>query len=110
MVMKLFDSSKQIYLLTDVSGLHGLFFALRHVLKGRDCIDTCAPTSLTSAEKNYSTIKLECLAIVWTIQKCSYYLLGLQDFLVITNYKPLEDIFEKTLFDQMSLHLQHLRD
>ena len=50
---------------------------------------TCASKSLTSAQKNYSTF--EYLAIVWAI--------------LLTNYKALEGIFEKALFDLASLCL-----
>ena len=102
MLMCHFNSSKKICLLTDTSRLHGLGFALGHMKKDNDGSDrfkivTCASKSLTSAQNNYSTIELECLAIVWAIQNCSYYLLGQKDFIVLTDHKPLEGIFEKTI-------------
>ena len=69
MVMRHFDSFKQIDLLTDASCFHGLGFALDHMEKDKDGIDrfkyvTCASKSLTPVQKNYSTIELKYLAIV----------------------------------------------
>ena len=81
MVMCHFDNKRHSYLITDAPRQHKMGFAMGHMDKfpsGQDCfkIVTCASRSLAAAQKNYSTTKLECLAIVWAIQKCSYYLLG----------------------------------
>ena len=65
MVMRHFDSSKQIYLLTDAYHLDGLGFALGHIEKDNEGSDrfkivTYASNSLNSAQRNYFTIELEC--------------------------------------------------
>ena len=44
---------------------------------------------LTSAEKNYSTIERECLAIVWGFRRYAPYLYG-REFTVQTDYQPLQ--------------------
>ena len=54
---------------------------------------------------NYVVIELECLAIVWAIQKCSHFLTGHSGFSVITDHRPLVGVFEKCLHD---LHNQRL--
>ena len=90
-----FCLSKKTELLTDASKLKGLGFAL--IQKGEDGKTTliqCGSRSLTSAEKNYAALDLECLAIVWAIQKCKFYLLG-SNFMVITDHRPLEGIFKR---------------
>ena len=103
LVVRHFDPSKNVILLTDASRLHGLGYALGH----KDIDNTglkhfkivhCGSKGLTSTQQHYSTIELECLAIVWAISKCSFYLHGLAKFTVYTNHRPLEGIFQKDLF------------
>ena len=65
---------------------------------------------LTPTQQRYSTIELECLAIVWAILKCAFYLRGLPSFQVYTDHKPLEGIFTKDIFDLASPRLQRLRE
>ena len=70
--------------MTDASRLYGLGYAM---LQQR--LIKCGCCSLTTTQNNYATIELECLAIVWAIRKCRYYLHGLQTFTVVTDHKPL---------------------
>ena len=55
--------------------------------------------SLSPSESNYSTTELEALAIRWGIKKLRKYLLGAQQFKVITDHKPLQAMFNKTAGD-----------
>ena len=76
LVVKYFDSSKDIILLTNASRLHGLGYALGHIdLDGSGKkhfkIVHCGSRGLTPSQQRYSTIELECLAIIWAIQKLS---------------------------------------
>ena len=50
----------------------------------------CGSKGLTPTQQRYSTIELECLAIIWAVQKCSFYLRGLPIFHVLTDHRPLE--------------------
>ena len=70
----------------------------------------CGSKGLTPTQQQYSTIELECLAIVWAIQKCSFYLRGLPLFRVYTDHWPLEGVFQKDIFDLASSRLQRLRE
>ena len=57
----------------------------------------CLFRSLTDAQRNYATIELECMAIVWAVEKCEYYLRGIHDFNIVTDHRPLLGIFAKPL-------------
>ena len=98
MLVKPFDPTLDTYLVTDASRLYGLGYALlqSHSDNSQRLIK-CGSCSLTSTQNNYATIKLECLAIVWAVTKCKYYLHGLQHFTVITDHKPLVGIFNSSL-------------
>ena len=44
---------------------------------------------LRTAEKHYSTVELECLAIVDSVKRFRHYLLG-RHFEILTDHRPLE--------------------
>ena len=50
------------------------------------------------------------MAIKWAILKCPYYLLGLPNFTVVTDHRPLEGVFKKTIFDLPNPRLQRMRE
>ena len=74
--------------LTDASRLNGICFALvqfdptRGDSKKQFSLVQCGSSSLTSAQSNYTTIELECLAIQYALSKSEFYLQGLPNFLV----------------------------
>ena len=113
MIVRHFDSSKEAVLLTDASRLFGLGYALGYMEtdgSGKNVFNVvrCGSKGLTPTQQRYSTIELECLAIIWAIQKCSFFLKGLSNFLVLTDHRPLEGIFLKDLFNLPSPRLQHM--
>ena len=113
LIVRHFDSSKETVLLTDASCLFGLGYALGHIEVDRSGTKTfkivrCGSKGLTPTQQHYSTIKLECLAIVWAVQKCSFFLRGLPSFCILTDHRPLESIFLKDLFDLTSPRLQRM--
>ena len=82
MIVRHFDSTKNAVLLTDASRLFGLGYALGHLETdhtGKKIfkIVRCGSKGLTPTQQRYSTIELECLAIIWAIQKCAFFLKGL---------------------------------
>lgn len=105
-----FDSSLRTELLTDASRLKGLGFALvQHSPSGIRLIE-CGSRSLTPTESRYATIELECLGILWAMNKCSYYLTGLEHFTVVTDHRPLLGIFNKSLDTLGNPRLQRFRE
>ena len=78
------DFSKQFELYTDASGT-----GLGAVLEQNQHVIAYYSRTLRGAERNYSTIEQECLAIVESLKRFRHYLIGRQ-FAIITDHKPLE--------------------
>ena len=98
-----FDPTKPVYLLTDALQLFGLGYALCHIKTdhtGKDIFKIVhyGSKGLTSTQQRYSTIGLECLAIVWATLKCSFYLRELPLFTIYTDHRPLQGFFSKRIF------------
>ena len=106
MVVTHFDPTLPVTILTGASRLHGLGYALGHYIKGRFKLVSCG--SKTPTQQKYATIELECLAVYFAINKCSFYLKGGTNFTVATGHKSLEGIFAKDLYDILNPRLQRL--
>ncbi len=48
--------------------------------------------SLTPAEKNYDTTDLECLAIIWAVQKFHKFLFTEKPFKIVTDHSALKTL------------------
>ena len=70
----------------------------------------CGSTLLSQAEKNYSTLELELTAIVWAINKCDFFLKGINKFEVVTDHRPLIGIFAKSLPQIDNARITRLRE
>ena len=110
MIVTHFDPNLPVVILTDASRLHGLGYALGHYIDGRFRLVTCGSKALTPTQRCYATIELECLAVQYAIDKCTFYLKGGPEFTVATDHKPLEGIFKKDLFEVLNPGLQRLRE
>jgi hypothetical protein len=109
-IVKPFDPSLQTDLLTDASCLNGLGFALtQQDPQGRLRLISCGSCSITDTQSRYAPVELECLAIVWAIQKCSFWLKGLQTFRIITDHNPLLGVFSKPLGEIENPRLLRMR-
>ncbi|KAL8583208.1 hypothetical protein ACOMHN_053721 [Nucella lapillus] len=82
------DKEKQYVLRTDASD-SGLGAVLLQETEGDLQPVAYASKKLSAAEKNYSTIKKECLGIVWVIKKFEAYLYG-TIFVLETDHRPLQ--------------------
>ena len=87
-ILRLPDSVKTYYLQTDASNTGiGAVLMQKHDEK---LFPVCyASKKLSSAERNYSTIEKECLAVVWGIKRFHLYLYGVP-FVVQTDHEPLK--------------------
>ena len=72
-------------------------------------IVTCASKSLLLPKESTTLLNWNaCQSTV--LSKVLILFLGQQDFIVLTDHKPLKGIFEKALFELASPHLQFLRE
>jgi hypothetical protein len=78
------DFNKEFQIFTDASDV-----GLGVILHQGDSIIACASRTLKPAEKNYSVIEKECLALVYAVKQFWHYLLG-KPVIVFTNHNPLQ--------------------
>ena len=76
--------------------------------KHPEMVIQCRSRALSTHEKNYAIVELDCLAIVWAITKCSFFLKGCLHFTVTTDHRPLLGIFSKPLADIANPRLVHM--
>ena len=92
MVLTHYDPNLPVTLACDASS-YGLGCVISHVLpNGEEKPIAFASRTLNKAEKKYSQIDKEALAIVWAVKKNNLYLYG-KKFTLITDHKPLVTIF-----------------
>ena len=96
MIVAHFDPKLPVLVLTDVSRLFSLGYAMGHMIDRRFRLVTCGSKLLTPTQQRYSTIELECLAVHFAVSKCSFYLKGCESFTFATDNRPLEGLLKRT--------------
>ena len=91
------DYSREFFVETDASGVGiGAILSQKDTVSGRLKPIAFASRLLKTAERNYATVDLEALAVVWALKKFKYVIYG-YDITVLTDHKPLCSLFTNTL-------------
>jgi len=86
-VLRLFEERKEVFLAVDSSD-RGVGAVLQQSHEGQLCPVMYLSRKLTPAERKYSAIERECLALVWAIKRLHPYLYG-REFVVMSDHHPL---------------------
>lgn len=65
--------------------------------------------SLTSTEQRYAQIEKEALAMTWVCERFSDFLVGMSEFIVETDHKPLLALMKSKNLDQLTPRIQRFR-
>lgn len=90
-VLELYDPQKPIVIATDASP-YGVGAVLSHIVDGIEKPVLFASSTLSNAEKNYSQIHREALAIVFAVRRFHNYIYG-HSFTLCTDHQSLKEIF-----------------
>ena len=105
-VLAFYDSEKPTVVCADTSS-YGNSGVLIHGHDGQFCPVAFCSRTPTKAEVKYAQIEKECLAVVWTCERLSRYLVGLPTFKLLTNHKPLVTLITRRDLDKTPLRNGH---
>ena len=90
-----FDPKLPLVVVAD-SSAYGIGGVLCHLINDVERPICFVSRTLSSAERNYSQLEKEALAMVFALRKFHYYLWGQANFNLITDHKPLLGLFSPT--------------
>lgn len=90
-ILELYDPGKPIIIATDASP-YGVGAIMSHIVDGVEKPVLFASSSLSPAERNYSQLHREALAIIFALKKFNKYIYG-QKFTIYTDNQAIKEIF-----------------
>ena len=104
-MLTLYNPNLPLGIVCDASS-YGVGGVLFHIIDGLERPIKFYSSTLNKAERNYSQIEREALAIVFTLKKCHKYVYG-RKFCIYSDHKPLQFIFgEKKVNSVSSARIQ----
>ena len=96
-VLSAFDPALPLHLMCDASREGWLGYMLLQPAEGRTNILQCGSSMLTPAQRGYSIVELELLAITWALSKCDYFMRGAPKVVVMMDHASLVGLEKRDL-------------
>ena len=106
LVLKNFNPMLQTQVITDASRVGVGFILRQRDNSGQWRLVQCGSRALNGPESRYAVCEIEALGVLFAIQKCRHYLLGMTEFEVLTDHKSLRGVFAKDLASVENVRLR----